>query len=88
MVTELLLAGLLLASSAGPWPIGAAQPAPVGLHSDARPDGQACGSDPRSALLEAHAAYAALPPFSLVRIPATVAPKDAPAVKGIPGCKS
>ena len=92
MITDLLLAGLLLASSPDLSSLGSPHPAPVGLRSDARQIVQACTGDSRTpgqqALLEAHAAYAALHPFSLVRIPPAAGAKAAPGGKGIAGCKS
>lgn len=92
MITDLLVAGLLVASSADLAPAGGGRPATAGAHPASQSEVALACADPRAsdraALLEAHAGYAALPPFSLARAPLPAAPRTAPDGKGAPPCKS
>ena len=92
MLTELIIGGLLLVSSPAQSVEPGALPAPASLHSESRQGGAACveGNRPpgRSALLEAHAAFSALAPFSLARTPSPASPTAAPMQGSAPECKS
>lgn len=94
MLTDLLVAGLMVATTPHPPDFGTAKsPAPT-------PRGQAVSgvhacqeearNGARNALLEAHASFAALPPFSLARLGATTGGSSQPVAKDkeSPGCKS
>lgn len=91
MLTDLIVAGLLVASSAGLPPTGGVRPAPAGAQPETGTEAIACAggrASDRAALLEAHAGFAALPPFSLARTPVSTATRPGPGDKGDPGCKS
>ena len=99
MITDLLIAGLLVASAPDLLPSDSLKSAPLEHRSDAARGVRTCPGEAqdrsRNALLEAHAAYAAMAPFSLARI----APGSAPVIqdparevvaadKGSSGCRS
>ena len=92
MLTDLLIGGLLLASSPAQAADVGVQPAPASLRSDARPGTPPCvelsRASGRSALLEAHAAYAGLAPFSLARTPSPATPNAPAVVSSAPACKA
>lgn len=94
MLTDLLVAGLMVAAAPhAPGPETAKAPVRA-PHSQAASGPQACHGEAREgttmALLEAHASFAAMPPFSLARLGAAagVQPGTGTREKDAAGCKS
>jgi hypothetical protein len=90
MLTDFLVAGLMVAATPNLPGSGGSKPAIPEEHSQALAVAPACQAESRIALLEAHASYAAMPPFSLARLspgPANPA-KTGPREKDAAGCKS
>jgi hypothetical protein len=90
MLTDLLVAGLMVAATPNlPGP-SESKPTIPEKHSEARTDAPACQPESHIALLEAHASFAAMPPFSLARLNSGTAnpARNGPKEKDAGGCKS
>ena len=90
MLTDLLVAGLMVAATPNLPDSGGSKPTIPEKNSEARTDAPACESESRIALLEAHASFAAMPPFSLARLSSGTAnpARTGPREKDAGGCKS
>ena len=90
MITDLLVVGLLVAAAPDLPIVGAIKPPTPEQRSEETTGAGAChkaaGPGSRAALLEAHASFAALPPFSLARVGA--GSSGANESKDTGGCKS
>lgn len=96
MITELLMTGLMVAAAPGALSHEATKPVQDTPRGESHAVQPQCLAEARAAsqaaMLEAHARFAALPPFSLARIgsgsPATASSDDSPKAKDAPLCKS